>query len=220
MAPKRRLLLWGGGLLLTGGLAAYVELRRRGMLAAGFPSFVSDRKVTNAEAGQDGWVRTPPALLASTAGRDVETYTLARFVGSEWASGNFVEKLAIAWSILNEARRRSWSLLRMATYTRKYGDQGLYGSQEHGRFASTARDPSEKDIYIADGIKSGAFRDPTHGATKFFDPEDQNILHARRPDIYPLDAAGIIAKWTKEGNVAYTIPGTNAGKLILFRPAA
>lgn len=189
-----------------------------------YPSFVRNRKVTNASANSDGWVTVSPRDLARQAKVDPETYALARSIGSEWASGTAAEKAAIAWAIINRARQRGWSVEKLSTFTSREGDRGLFGSQEHGRNHSTARDPTDRDIYVATMVLAGRWPDETGGATKFFDPVTQDILHRQwqrgERAVRYRSAAEIIAKWTGEGNVLLPPPpGVDPQKLALFRQA-
>lgn len=199
-----------------------------------YPSFVRGRKVTNARADSDGWVRKPQAELAREAGEamglpgplDLSTYTLARFLGSEWASARSREKASIAWCIVNRLRLRrraypnaGWTMLRMATKTTRHGDRGLFGSQEHGRYASTSRDPTDKDVYVASMVLSGAWPDLTGGANQFFDPATQRAMHRRKPHLYKTPEE-LIASWTASGRqeVYPTPSGVRANELVMLGP--
>lgn len=212
---KRNLMLLGGGLLLAGGLG-YLGWRR---FILGFPLNVTRRKVTRAIADENGWVLVAPSTLALQARVSVEDYSLARTIGSEFASGTFTEKLAIGSVVRNEARRRGVSLLRLTTDTSRFGNKGLYGTQEHGRYVATTRDPSEEDVYVAQGILRGAFHDPTGGAVNFFNPGAQSRLHASNPGLYDTPEA-FIANRAREGKVAIAVPGTDHRNLLFFRPRA
>lgn len=228
--------------LLLLGIAAALLGRQVGRRAAGapsgpasvlftYPSFATDRAVTNAPVGPDGFVRAEPRALAAQAGVGVETYTLARFLGSEWASGSAIEKAAIAWSIVNKARQRGWTILRMAT-TVVYGprgdktvwDSGLYGRQDMqawrpgaNRYAATARDPTGKDLYVASMVLGGAWPDVTRGGDQFFDPRTQARLHERDPETFDAPA-DVIARWTHDGRQVRSIPGTDASRLLVIGP--
>ena len=209
------------------GFGLYILSRRRSQSGQpkalfAFPSYATKVKITNAPTGSDGYVHASPSTLAAQAGMGLEPYTLARAVASEYASGNAIEKDSIGWAFLNEARRRGKSLTALATLTSKYGQTNLYGSQEHGRFISTARDPTKQDAYVADMILSSAWPDPTGGATKFFDPATQDAMHAKwvrgETSTRYRSANEIIAKWSADGYRPVTVPGTDASELILFVP--
>lgn len=204
--------LWLG----LGGASALYIFSKLGK-PSGFPSFVSKKLITKSKRDAEGFVLDKPADLAKQAGLDIETYTLARFLGSEYSSGNFTEKAGIAWAIRNRARQRGWTLLRLATETTKYGNRGLYGSQEHGRFASTSRDPTGRDAYVAAQVLAGAVPDPTGGSDKFFDPQAQTALHKTKPELY-RSVADLIAKWQGEGSEIVRVSGTDSSKLVFFRP--
>lgn len=154
-------------------------LRRPGGLYV-IPSEVGSARVGPRTEEQDGWILTSPTDLARAARLDLRVYTLARFIASEAGRASALEKAAIAWSIVNAARRKQRSLLSLATFTRQ-GDRGLYGRQYHGRFASTHADPTAQDRYVAERVFSGAWPDPTGGADQFFSPGQQRLLHARTP---------------------------------------
>ena len=206
-----------------------------GVLAAGtgaavvVPAVLRRRKLTNTKATPDGWVEASPQRLAAEAGLDIEAYTLARFLGSEIASGNNKEKVAVAWTIKNTKNRRGWTFLKLATETTRYGNRGQYGSQEHGRFASTSRDPTAHDAEIAKMVLSGKVADPTAGATKWFDPETQRIMNKKRPCGVPRTGEDkkkacyravdtIIREWEADKSERVAVSGTNAKKLMFFRP--
>ena len=212
MVKRKTLLLLGGGLVLAGGLSLLVYRK----FILGFPLNIIGRKITKAPADAGGWVLIPPGALAGQVGVSVDTYSLTRVIGSEYADGNFIEKLGIGWVIVNEARRRGTSLTKLATKTSKFGDKGLYGSQEHGRFASTARDPTDEDLYVARGILAGAFSDPTGGAVNFFSPSAQRQLAVSKPHLYDPPEV-FFSNRKKEGKVPIAIAGVNPDKLVFFR---
>ena len=219
-------------------LAAAVLLSRRAHAATvaatvrtpspfAYPSYIRGRKVTDAEAGDDGWVRASPADLARRAGVDIYTSTLARILGSDWSSGTAMEKSLIAFMVLNRLRRRQraypnagWTLLKMATHTGDYGDRGLYGSQEHGRYASTARDPTDRDVYVATMVLSGRWPDLTRGADQWFDPESQRKLRAKKPHLYRTPEE-MVTRWTANGRqrVYANPPGVSTEKMVMFGPS-
>ena len=173
-------------------LLAFAAVNRRRAPLFVVPSTISRAAVTAAQE-VDGWIRTPPAELARRAGVPIDVYTLARFLASEVSrargADHDMERIAIAWTILNEAHRRDrervagvrWNLPRLATWIGRQGDSGLYGRQHQGRFASTHADPGGAEIYIARQILAGAWPDPTGGATMFFSPAAQRDLNARFP---------------------------------------
>ena len=156
-----------------------------------YPSHLTGRAVTNAPVGSDAFVHVAPSTLAAQAGVDRETYTLGRFLKSEYGRGTPYKKAAIAHTIINKARARGWPLLRMATTVcEKVGesstcsDTGLYGRQDMrawrpraNRYASTAQDPTDRDLYVATMCLSGAWPDFTGGADQFLDPATQERLY-------------------------------------------
>lgn len=226
--------------LLLLGIAAALIGRLVGRRAGGgasasaqfaYPSFATDRPVTNAPVGPDGFVRADPRALAAQAGVGVETYTLARFLASEHASGTPLEKAVIAWAILNKAHQRGSSILRMATTVvhgprgdKTVWDSGLYGRQDMqawkpgaNRYAATARDPTAQDIYVASMVLGNAWPDVTRGGDQFFDPRTQARLHERDPATYDTPAE-VVARWTRDGRQVRRIPGTDPSRLLVIGP--
>jgi hypothetical protein len=146
---------------LFGGQAvnAALDLTRRG------------RKLTSSTL-VNGTVQETPADLAGKAsavvGRtvSVEAYALARMIRSEAGSQNGTHKIAVAWVARNDARSHGWSLLFTLSYDRNDKGGKLFGTQAGGRY-STARDPYEDDLKVAEAVLSGDADDPTGGAVKF-----------------------------------------------------
>lgn len=216
--PKVRKWLWWG---LGGAGALYIFSKL--MRPSGFPGFIKRKKVTHSTRDGQGYVVQSPKELAAQVGTDVETYSLARVVGSEHDSGNFIEKVSIAWAVRNAARAKGWSITKRLNYVTDIGDTGRYGTQEQGRAFSTARDPTDADLYVATQVLAGAASDPTGGATKFFDPTSQARKHEQwlKTGEKPRyrSAEELIAKWESDGNVRIAnIPGVDAADLIFFRP--
>ena len=218
MSIPRRYYVYGA--LGGAGLVA-ILMRRR---PAGLPSFATGDRATRADPDAQGFVRQRPKDLAAQAGADVESYTLARFAESEFSSGSPVEKTAVMWAIVNESRRRGWSLLRIATTvcwrtpSRGCEDTGMYGRQSMtkwrptaNRYAATSRDPTKADIYLATQTLHGSARDPTGGATKFLDPS----AFGKQSGTRSLEE--VLAKWKSEGNVEVAVAGVRREKLMLFR---
>lgn len=211
-----------------------------GAPAFAYPSYVTGKRLTHAEADDaDGFVHVAPSALAAQVGQTVEHHTLTRFLGSEMAGGNPAEKAAIAWSVVNALRKRQraypnarWTMLKMATYVawkvdgqRDGEDTGLYGKQDMNawrrganRYASTARDPSDRDAYVATMVLSGAWPDLTHGGDQFLDPRDQRMLHEKNPGTY-ASVEDKLADWTDNGRKQVRrIPGTDANRLLVIGP--
>ena len=157
-----------------------------------------------ARLDSDGWLLEHPTDLAAAKSVDVETYSLARAITSEAGNEPIEVRYAIAWAIKNEGRRRGLSLLDLLTYTRERGVTHVYGSQYHelsgdGRYASTARDPSDVDLAIAADVISERVADPTYNASRFFQPMVQNRLYAQNHPGYKRDAQAVLQQWESEG---------------------
>ena len=216
---------------MIGGLWAWSRSRGGSTSSGGaafeFPSFLTGRKLTNAPAGADGYVRTSPADLSRQAGLEITAYTLARFVASEWGSGTARERAVIAVSIVNRSRKTGTSILTLATRVCHRGSgcevTGLYGMQGMpagggNRYASTRVDPTDRDAYVASMVLANAWPDITGGADQFFNPSVQRAMHLQRGDPTPEE---ILASWTSSGNrEAFVPPGIDPDKLIVIRDRA
>jgi hypothetical protein len=234
----RKPFLYAGAGVIGIGILSLFRARSRASAAStpfALPSFASQEKVTRAEAGSDGFVSIPPKNLAAQAGVGSDIYTLARFLGSEHARGNPKERASIAWAIVNTAKKREVSLLKLATVVRTSGvstDTGLYGKQEMpqgNRYASTARDPSKADIYIASQVLAGTWPDPTGGADQFVDPKTQRSLVISKPNRYlPLDTllrgprsdgswGWTMSSGSKQVKEVVVVDGTDANELWMVR---
>jgi hypothetical protein len=128
-------------------------------------------KATNAPYSKTtGAVNVPPETLAAQAGVDVDTYSLARMISSEEGRSSNAVKAAVGWAAMNHANASGKTIT--ATLTQNKNHQGLYGTQVGG-YASTALDPYEGDIAIANAILTGAYPDPTGGADQFDRPSGE-----------------------------------------------
>jgi len=202
---------------------------------------LTGRKVTDAAVGPDGFVAASPSDLARMAAGgpyDPVMHALARSVASEYSSGNAKEQAAVAWTIINDARKLGWDIPKLLMYRNPGGNApehtGRFGSQEQGRRFSTARDATDKSIYVATMVLSGRWPDPTRGptgkgATKFIDPSAQRALYRRCPCDGVRDPAcrtcyrpveSVLRDWLSEGREAVALPGTNADKIVFIRPLA
>lgn len=110
------------------------------------------------------------AQASAAVGRDVDrdAYALARMIRSEadqkLAATSHVSRLLRAHVAWNDSRAHGWRLFETVTHGR-----GTYGAQA-GRRYSTAADPYENDLAIAESViesRDGGGPDPTDGATKF-----------------------------------------------------
>ena len=206
--------------------------RRRAAATYALPSYIRNRKVTRSTEDAEGWVVESPANLARQAGGvPVNDDALARTLASEHARGTPLEKASIAHALVNKARQRGWSILRMAT-TVVYGprgdktvwDSGRYGRQNMGRwrtganrYAATQADPTDADRYIATMVLHGGWPDPTGGADQFLDPQTQRRLHERDPSTWD-SVEDKLAQWTSRGDrEVYVVPGTDPDRLVFVR---
>ena len=233
MTPRipRRAYVYGA----LGGAALALLARSRHRPTSGvytLPSFATRDRATRTTVDPDGFVRADPRTLASQARSDVETNTMARFIASEFGSGTPLEKAAIAWAIKNKARQRGWSILRMATTVcwkengqARCADTGLYGKQFMGgavvggaarpranRYAATPKDPTRADLHIATMVLSGAWPDPTGGATMFLDPSAFGLQAGTRAG----GAEAKIREWEADGHRVVSVPGVRREKLVLL----
>lgn len=245
-ATTRNLALLGGGLLIAGGLLAWSRRRKGAGAGPGgatyaFPSYLTGRKVTNAPTGPDGFVAASPAELARTAvggPYDPVVHALARAVASEYSSGNAKEQAAVAWTIVNDAAGLRWDVPKLLMYRNPGGKApehtGRFGSQEQGRRFSTARDATDKSIFVATAVLSKHWPDPTlgpagKGSVKFIDPSAQRNKYAKCPCDGPRDPTcrtcyrpleAVLRDWLSEQREAVALPGTNADKILFIRPLA
>jgi len=110
-----------------------------------------------------------PESLAAMEGVDLDTYALARMIESEAGILNTEGKQAVAFAALTYARRVGRSISNVLLRASGAGN-GYFGTQEHSRYATTAKDPSQSAydavIYAASGINP----DPTGGADQWDSP--------------------------------------------------
>lgn len=104
---------------------------------------------------------------STTLGRNVDraAYALARMLRSEYGSGPVKAKTAMAWVAVNDAA----NLGRDLVWTLNAGDRKgvAFGSQAGGQRYSTAQDPYESDLALAEAVLGEELADPTGGAVKF-----------------------------------------------------
>lgn len=179
--------------------------------------FVTRGKRLTVSTTTDGAVRERPELLvaeaARTLGRDVdpEAYALARMIRSEAGSRGVREKAAIGFVALNDARSHSWSVLETVTKHRRR--TFTFGEQSGGGRYSTARDPYENDLALAEAILAAEVEDETRGATKFVHERSMGGVQAGSGSF-----ADLVVRWGREGYEPFRIPDTT--DLVLFRRTA
>lgn len=152
-------------------------------LSDGFRDIVSGitqgKRVTNAPYSKStGLVPGTPDYLAGIAGVDVEVYSLARNIASEEGNSNNETQAAVGWATLNYANSVGKSVTSLLTHAKYAPHSGSYGTQRNievgttgyngsDRYASTALDPYQGHIAIAQGVIDGTIPDITNGATQY-----------------------------------------------------
>jgi spore germination cell wall hydrolase CwlJ-like protein len=122
-----------------------------------------------------------------------EIDALARVITSEADGYSESERLAIAWTVRNRARRKSVSILQLVC-------SPACGRQGKGRPFSSARRATEANRALARRVLTAPqSEDPTHGATAFFEPKVQDKLVAQGFPGYRLTSADVRSKWKREG---------------------
>lgn len=122
-----------------------------------------------------GEIAENPDDLAKSAGLDLQTYTLARVISSEEGNSPVAYWAAIACATLNNS---------IAGDVFSYATDGSFGKQGPGRPVSTAQDPYEGHVKIAQAAIAGQIPDPTKGARYWVAPRTQDVLHLRDPSKY------------------------------------
>jgi hypothetical protein len=144
---------------------------------------------------------------SATLGRLVErsAYALARMLRSEYGPGPVAAKVAMAWVAVNDAA----DLGRDLVWTINAGDRHgvAFGSQAGGQRYSTAQDPYENDLQIAEAVLAGEIADPTGGAVKFVHKNALGQLPsgvARWTGLEPVELpdTGLLVVFVKKGAVA------------------
>ena len=122
-----------------------------------------------------------------------EVDALARVITSEASSYSEAERLAIAWTVRNRARRRGVSILQLVC-------SPTCGRQGPARPFSSARRASDVNRTLARRVLAAPqSEDPTHGAIAFFEPRVQDQLVAQHYPGYRLTSSEVRAKWEREG---------------------
>jgi hypothetical protein len=172
-----------------------------------------------------GVVEDDPEVLAASAALDDVTYSLARMISSVEGGSPLAEKVAVGWAAWNAHGRNLPTVLTVGKgdADEHYKAQGYRYTSGPGvtakaaAYASTAQDPHEDDVKIAQGIIDGGIADPTGGATNFFRPGLQDKQFAA--GTVSRDGAAVIAEWTAGGLAAVDVPGIDPGELAFFKKA-
>lgn len=165
-----------------------------------------------------GIVETPPDTLASQAGLDRDTYSLARVGQSEEGTSSDLAKIAVMYCTKNQAAKLGISVTTLITRTgwvdstnhalgRKFPNvDGKYSRQEYAKYASSITPPTDGTKALAVQVMQGQVDDPTGGCRKFDNPKTQDYLHSLNPTKYQ-SSADIAAKRQSEGLTLVQLDG-------------
>lgn len=167
-------------------------------------------RVTRYPANAVGIVEADPQDIADEAGVSLDVYAMARMIGSEEPHADATTKAAVGWSLMNEANRRGSSVSSVLLRAIRREANGHFGSQkdkdpsspnyqDSDRYATTALDPYEDDITIAQGIFDGSIDDLTNGAQQFDRPAGEKNPEA------------VAAKRLKSGAEIVEVEGADSG---------
>ncbi len=181
------------------------------------------RRLTNTHEDAGGTIPDPPQELADIASKvcghkvDVDTYALARMIASEEGSADLQSQQAVALVVVNDAKSNGWSLLKTITHRRGKA-YGTFG-QQSGRRYSSALDPYESHLAVAEEVISGKVTDFTGGSIKFVNPS-QKVFDAQAKKAGSKRAntfAEVDSSWSSSGLASRTIPGIN--QLVFYYPS-
>jgi hypothetical protein len=141
---------------------------------------------------------------SATMGRVVErrAYALARMLRSEYGTGPVAAKIAMAWVALNDAADLGRDLVSTLNAGDRHGV--AFGSQAGGQRYSTAQDPYENDLQIAEAVLGGEITDPTDDAVKFVHKNGLGQMPpgvARWTDLEPVELpdTGLLVVFVRKG---------------------
>jgi hypothetical protein len=122
---------------------------------------------------------------------DVEA--LARVITSEADGYSEAERTAIAWAVCNRARKRGVSIAQLVCWP-------ACGPCCNGRPFSSARDATPTNRELARRVlATSPSKDPTGGATAFFEPRVQDQLVAEHRKGYRFKSEQLRERWAREG---------------------
>lgn len=193
------LVLGGAGAVLgtETGRRYVTDLSRRG------------RRLTTTSLDADGKIPVPPTELAAAVSTLLDrqvtatAYGLARMMRSEEGSAAPAVKRLLGWVAINDAAELRWNLLRTLTYSTKASRLGFFGEQISRRY-STARDPYENDLAIAEKVLDEYARnlgDPTGGAVKFVNVSAFGVQKGT------TSYQAVVDRWAKDGLEPFRIAG-------------
>lgn len=155
-----------------------------------------------------------PVATAQQAGLPVDIYALARVVASEAGAQPRIVQIAVAWVVVNEARR-----LKKAIYKVAAGPDGLLGAQNTGgEFVSTRLEPNAAHVAVAKAVHTKIEADPTGGALHFDSPRAQRALVARGAPNYTKTPEQVAARRIAGGMELVTLPGVPEEQMRFWRP--
>ncbi len=126
---------------------------------------------------------------------ELDEYTAARLCASEHGRGSPAELACVVDSEVGRAARRHQSLTAVLT-----GGTGTYGPQGGDRPASTRQHPNLRHLAAARAVLSGELRGIARGATRFFNPKQQDRMHRRwkaglTSTVHSCSALGVLRAW-------------------------
>lgn len=139
-----------------------------------------------------GNAKLEPAAGAHDEATDDEIEALARVITSEANRYSEAERIAIAWTVRNRARRRRTTIAQLVC--NPCGHQGRERPFSSAQRATTDNIELARRVLAADESE-----DPTGGAVAFFEPRVQDRLVAEGRPGYRFTSAELRAKWQREG---------------------
>jgi hypothetical protein len=141
-------------------------------------------------------------------------YSLARVIQSEEGSKPEGVRRGVAWATRNEAYRRGVSITTLVIYAKDPTKNGKYGSQNEGRYCSTASEPTTANRALAEAVLAQPrSADPTNGSVQYDSPKAQRYLAKKkvkgyvRADGTPILPEDVARNRMKEGKRLVLIPG-------------
>lgn len=153
-----------------------------------------------------------PMELVIPDSDDVEA--LARMIASENPRDSVLIQTAIAWTAVNEAKRRRKSVADLLM------PGGIpSGQNTGGRYASTRNPSTPATTAVAYDVLSGRSSDPTGGAIQFDSPKAQRAALARNVSGYSKSPEQVAASRIAEGKELVTLPGVDPDYMRWWRYA-
>jgi hypothetical protein len=141
-------------------------------------------------------------------------YSLARVIQSEEGSAREGVRRGVAWATRNEAFNRGVSITALVLYAKDPATNGKYGSQNEGRYCSTANEPTKANRALAESVLAQPrSADPTGGAVQYDSPKAQRYLARKkikgyvRADGSPVTPEDVAAKRRAAGKRLVLIDG-------------